>query len=155
MVLEEVLARPGLSFAQVAAIFEARTGRKINRSSVDKRRRQGPYKTCPGNRHLSEVERGELHRLIREGNGQVNYREIADQFEAITGRRITYQVAWSHATKILGLPGAGKGHGPRVKFQAVERRQSLAAARKLATARVDRSVRVGRVGRLHRIGGDS
>lgn len=139
--------------AQVAAIFLARTGRPINRSSVEKRRRCGPYKARPGNGHLSEAERAILARLVRDADELTAWPEVARQFEALAGRPITYQRCWKVAVEELGLPRVGKGRRPRpiaadVEARLDEERRAKLARAASSKARFDRLPRVGRVGRV-------
>ncbi len=82
--------RPHLTGGQVAKIFEARTGRRLEPSSVDRTRAKG-YRSMGSThprRHLTEVERAHLERLCHQSAPSYPRAEIARRFEATTGRSL-------------------------------------------------------------------
>ncbi len=86
-VLLEVARRPGLSNAQVVAIFRARTGRTIARSTAGEAKR-GDLPPGPPAWQLTGPERAGLEWLIAESGPGFNSREVARQFAALAGRPI-------------------------------------------------------------------
>ena len=98
---------------------------------------------------MRESERELLLSIARDNAPEFCSAQIAREFAALAGRPIT---AWSVNRFLrgrLGLPGPGKGKGPReVAPSAWEEAIAEARAVKLAAAPVDRSVRPGRTSRI-------
>lgn len=145
--------RPGLTEGQIIALFRARTGRTLNHTAVQRRRKARP--PGPGNGNLAEAGRATLARLVRESWGEASCRDIAAQFAALAGRPISAQSVWRFAVGTLGMPRVGKGRTPRLRPGAVAARLAEAGAcarerdrARRERAKVDRSPRVGRSGRF-------
>ncbi len=111
--LRSILAGPGLSNAQVAAIFRARTGRRICRTTVLAARKRDPAAE-PGCRHLSADHRRLLDFLIREAGAGFNSRDLAEAFAELSGRTIHVSRVRLVAKQLGIAPGpSGSPRGPR------------------------------------------
>jgi hypothetical protein len=121
-ILAALVARPDLSAGQVVNLFRSKAGRPICKTTVQRRRKAGPYAAPGGHNHLLRGERAVLDRLIREAEGQVGYRELAEQFLALAGRPIDVSAVWHRAIK-LGVPRVGRGRRrPKLRRSSIEAR---------------------------------
>lgn len=114
--LMAVLAEyPEATHRGIAEVFEARTGRRICRSVLQKIRDQGGYRARPNNGHLTDAQRSVLTGLIDAAGEGTSYREIAARFWVATRRAITPQSVRYHLCHVLGRPGLGHGRVGRPK----------------------------------------
>ncbi len=88
--IELIAANPLATCTRIAALFKARTGRRVSESTVQRVWVLGYKPTDPGDchRNLTEAERAILTRLCQEAAPEYRRTEIARRFEAEAGRAI-------------------------------------------------------------------
>jgi hypothetical protein len=129
-ILADLIAKDHLTAGQVAVLFLALAGRSIARATIQRRRRAGAYIDRGGHNHLIRAEREALDRLIGEADGEVGYREMAEQFLALAGRSIHPSAVW-HRAMALGVPRVGRGRRrPKLRRISLEARIAGASAAK-------------------------
>ena len=96
---------PSARDREIAAMFLARTGRRIGVQTVQYRRVEGGYRDRPPNRHRHEAQPAPHAGLVEAAGPGTPYREIADRFRAATRRAISPATVYLHATAVMGRPG--------------------------------------------------